>query len=158
MRSRFSLILVLILSVCLPGAIGVRAHHATSTTSVAQTGDAKKPSGDLDDAIRNATGLRFRVIESVIRRNIISTSTPYGYKIRSVDADSPAARAGLKKGDVLLTWDGQPIKSRKDLRNWIDAAEANAEIPIHYARLKANRNALDRHPWQEHEGVITPVK
>jgi membrane-associated protease RseP (regulator of RpoE activity) len=110
---------------------------------------------DVDDVIRNATGLRFRVVESVIRRNIISTRSPYGYKIRSVDADSPASRAGLKKGDVLLEWDSQPIKSRKDLAKWIDDAERGAAIAIKYARLKDRRSALDRRPWVEHEGTIT---
>ncbi len=110
---------------------------------------------DVDAAIRTATGLRFRVLESVIRRNITSTRTPYGFKVRSVDGDSPASRAGLKKGDVLLEWDGRPIKSRADLKKWLDEAERGVEIPIKYARLKEKRRALDRHPWVEHEGTIT---
>jgi hypothetical protein len=43
---------------------------------------------DVDAIIRDATGLRFRVLESIIRRNIITTRTPYGFKIKSVDDDS----------------------------------------------------------------------
>src|SRR5688572_2590223 len=82
--------------------------------------------------IRDATGLRFKTVESVIRRNIISTRTPYGYKIKSVDVDSPGARAGLKAGDVLLEWDGKSIKSRKDLSEWLADAERGKPIPIKY--------------------------
>jgi hypothetical protein len=56
---------------------------------------------------------------------------------------------------VLLEWNGQPIKSRKDLVKWIDDAERGVGIVIKYARLKDKRSALDRHPWVEHEGTIT---
>ena len=38
-----------------------------------------------------------------------------GAIIRSVTADSPAAAAGLREGDVITTIDGEPVKSPRDL-------------------------------------------
>lgn len=105
--------------------------------------------------IRDATGLRFKAVESVIRRNIISTRTPHGFKIKSVDADSPAAKAGLKKNDVLLEWDGKPIESRKDFSQWLTDAERGKPIAIKYARLKSDRTLGSRKPWREVATTMT---
>jgi membrane-associated protease RseP (regulator of RpoE activity) len=126
------------------------AASSPATTCLANATDE-----DVDAAIRSATGLRFRTLESIVRRNIISTRTPYGFKIKSVDADSAGAAAGLKKGDVLLEWDGRPLKSRADLKQWLDEAQPGVEIPIKYARLKEKRRLLDRRPWVEHTSTIT---
>ena len=38
-----------------------------------------------------------------------------GLKIYRVLAGSPAAKAGLKVGDIILKADGKPIKTHKDL-------------------------------------------
>jgi S1-C subfamily serine protease len=135
--------------------MSISAPEATPSICSTPCAMAAAPlSQTAGEAIRKATGLRLSVLESVIRRNIISTRTPYGYKVRSVDDDSPGSRAGLKPGDVLLEWDGQPIKSRTELRRWIDESERGAAIPIKYARLKQPRRLLDRKPWVEHEGSI----
>lgn len=45
-------------------------------------------------------------------------------RVVEVAGGSPADAAGLRPGDVIRTWDGQPIRVRRD---WV-AVEANAEI------------------------------
>ena len=50
-------------------------------------------------------------------------------QVVSVDRNSPAARAGVAQGDIVLALDGQPIASREDfnrlsaLKDWGDTAE-----------------------------------
>jgi len=46
----------------------------------------------------------------------LSMARPQGVLIRAVAADSPAARAGLKVGDVLLTINDQPVDDESALR------------------------------------------
>jgi serine protease Do len=43
-------------------------------------------------------------------------SEPTGALVGSVEADKPAARAGLKRGDIILKVNGQPVTSANDLR------------------------------------------
>lgn len=105
--------------------------------------------------IRGATGITFSVIESYIRRRIISTDTPYGLKIRRVEPDSPAATAGLRRGDVLMTWDEKPVVSPRELAGWIAQPPEGRVVKITFARLRADRSILSRHPWRTHEGTIT---
>src|SRR5215472_10603962 len=38
-----------------------------------------------------------------------------GAEITSVSEDSPAAKAGLKEGDVVLEFNGQPVEGQKQL-------------------------------------------
>jgi membrane-associated protease RseP (regulator of RpoE activity) len=104
--------------------------------------------------VRRATGLTFSVLESYLRRRIISTDTPYGLKIRSVADGSPAARAGLASGDVLLSWDGRPIRTPRQLARLIHAAEPGTTVTVVSARLRADRSIWSRHPWEEREATM----
>jgi serine protease Do len=104
--------------------------------------------------IREALGAQLSVWESYLRRSIISTRTPYGFKISKIDPDSPASRAGWKKGDILLTWDNEPVKWAGDLSEWIRSAGPGAKVPFKIARRKKNISLFSRVPWQEIQGVI----
>ena len=52
------------------------------------------------------TGIRGRTITSDDGRR------PRGFRVRSVFPDSPAARAGIREGDILVSVDGAPIDSQ----------------------------------------------
>ena len=51
----------------------------------------------------------------------MSTSETPGVRLTGVRADSPAERAGLKAGDVIVEFDGKPVK---DLYQYTDALQA----------------------------------
>ena len=111
--------------------------------------------------IQKSTGLTFSVLESKIRRSIISTDTPYGFKVKGVDAGSPAARSGLKRGDVVLEWNGKPLRKVVELARWLDADPSGAAVTVKISRLergKKRRLFRMRSPWVESEVSLSPRK
>jgi serine protease Do len=61
-----------------------------------------------------------------------------GVLLRSVDADSPASKAGLLAGDVLVSIAGKPVQDVKDVRNALHSAQAGA-IALEVMRNKSKR-------------------
>ena len=53
-----------------------------------------------------------------------------GVLVTSVDADGPAAKAGIKAGDVILKLDGKAIRQAGDLRDAVAAAEGGKEVAV----------------------------
>jgi predicted metalloprotease with PDZ domain len=53
-----------------------------------------------------------------------------GVLVTSVDADGPAAKAGVKAGDVVLKFDGKAIEDGGDLRDAVAAAEGGKEVAL----------------------------
>lgn len=53
-----------------------------------------------------------------------------GVLISDVAPGSPAARAGLKSGDVVLSMNGQPVNSSADLRMRVSEAGPGASVPM----------------------------
>lgn len=135
----------------------MRSHVVTSTLLLAlafvSTPDCRA-ADTHSEKVHRLTGLQFSVLESRIRRSIISTSTPYGLKIRAVDADSPAAGAELKRGDILMRWDGKPIRNVSDIHDWILAAEPADLVDVEFSRLNRNVPIWSRHPWRSLEATI----
>ena len=80
--------------------------------------------------------------ESVTRETLGRYSLsgePRGVGVREVVADSPAAKAGLQQGDVILRFDGEAVSSPQKLQRLI--AES---APSHTARLTVARNGSER--------------
>ena len=53
-----------------------------------------------------------------------------GALIRSVVADGPAAKAGLKDGDVITAVDGKAIDTQTDLRSRVAEFKSGDEITL----------------------------
>jgi len=53
-----------------------------------------------------------------------------GALIAEVAADSPAEKAGLRKGDVVTTAEGRPIRTAAQLRNTIGLARVGEEVKL----------------------------
>jgi serine protease Do len=75
--------------------------------------------------------------ENIDRENMkeYGLSEPRGVGINSVSQNSPAERAGLKKGDVILQFDGEPVTSSRKLLRLIGEA-----APQQTVRLTISRN------------------
>jgi len=53
-----------------------------------------------------------------------------GVLVTSVDEDSPAARAGLRAGDVIVRFEGKPVTNGGDLREGVGRADSGQEVTV----------------------------
>jgi serine protease Do len=65
--------------------------------------------------------------------------TTDGVLVTTVREESPAARAGIKAGDVITSIDGKPVGSPRDLIEAI-RGDASADVKISYVR---DRKSVD---------------
>ncbi len=59
---------------------------------------------------------------------------PEGALVASVDKDSPAAKAGLERGDIVLKFNGQEIHDEHELPALVAQTEINKKAPIEVLR------------------------
>jgi serine protease Do len=75
-----------------------------------------------------------------------------GVLIADVAPGGPAARAGLQRGDVVLSIDGKPVQSTGQLRNLIAASGVGTTVKVEILRGGEKRSVsakLDRLPADE---------
>jgi serine protease Do len=77
---------------------------------------------------------------------------PRGVLITQVNADTPAERAGLQDGDIILSVDGREIKNPSMLRNVISLSEVGQEVDLAIIRDGKEKNVevkLEKFPDPE---------
>lgn len=57
-----------------------------------------------------------------------------GVRVERVIPDSPAERAGLKKGDVLLSLDGEKVSNPSEVRDFLRDLEEEKEVQVEILR------------------------
>ncbi|MDX9814365.1 MAG: Do family serine endopeptidase [Sulfurimonas sp.] len=60
----------------------------------------------------------------------------YGALVTGVEDDSPASKAGLKRGDLIVEVNGKKIQSASELKNTIGSLDPNKSANIKYLRDK----------------------
>jgi serine protease Do len=60
----------------------------------------------------------------------MSLGTAKGALVANVMPDSPAAKAGVRQGDVVLTFDGKPISDARELSRVVASTRAGSEVKM----------------------------
>jgi serine protease Do len=63
-----------------------------------------------------------------------------GALVGDVSANSPAQRAGLERGDIILDVNGKPVANSNDLRMTISMMQPDADVNLRVVRNGADRN------------------
>ncbi len=66
-----------------------------------------------------------------------------GLQITGFDPGSPAARAGLAVGDLIVAFEGKPIGSAAELRRAVGMLERGARVTIRYRRPPTSTKSTD---------------
>ncbi len=67
---------------------------------------------------------------------------PEGVRISRVTPDSAADKAGLKENDIITALDGKPIRTPKDLTDYITSRKAEDEVHIGFLRDQEDKVAV----------------
>lgn len=81
-------------------------------------------------------GVVMRPLTSTLAQQL-GLSDTHGALVAATLANSPAERSGLHVGDVIVSFDGKPIRDGKDLRNRI--AEAGVGVPATFVVLREGK-------------------
>jgi serine protease Do len=65
-----------------------------------------------------------------------------GAKVRSVEAESPAAKAGIKEGDVIARFDGEAVRSASHLARLVGETPAGRSVPVEVTRGGATQKIM----------------
>lgn len=63
-------------------------------------------------------------------RKGLDLTVDYGVLISRVEDDSPAAKAGIEKGDVIIKFDGKKIEDPDDLSDLVEDTEPGSEVEV----------------------------
>jgi len=123
--------------------IGINAAIATSTRSNAGIGFAIAidMAGNLADQIikdgkvtRAQIGIRLQPMSPADARGFGLDPKTKGIIVADVVSGSPAEKAGLKKGDVVTGFDGNPAVNVPSFRNQVSTSEIGKKFALTYLR------------------------
>ncbi|CAN5771016.1 hypothetical protein BH18ACI5_BH18ACI5_29910 [soil metagenome] len=115
------------LSSALAGAAAVGAAYTPVVHSQSRAPRATAPV--LADVFTIGGGSRLGVsVRDVDADDPKAKGAPAGVIIDSVDDDSPAARAGLKQGDVVVEFDGERVRSVRQFTRLVSETPAGRNV------------------------------
>ena len=131
--------------------IGINTAIATETGSYAGVGFAlpsKVAVGVYNQLVKNgkvtrgSIGVTFQADQnqqgSVLLR---SFGADHGVVITGVQNDGPAAKAGIKQGDVIVSINGSPVKDGDDLVARVAATPVGDSVSVRYIRDRKEQEA-----------------
>lgn len=65
-----------------------------------------------------------------------------GAAISRIESNSPAAKAGLEPGDIIISANGRPIKNSHDIRNIIGMMQIGDKVELEYFRGSEKRQII----------------
>lgn len=116
-----------VLALCSAGAIGVAA---ASQGQIFQWNDDSDATQVFELSGRGGSRIGASIADvsadDVQARKLTSES---GAIIRDVDDDMPAAKAGIKAGDVIVEYDGERVRSARQLTRLVQETPSGRKVP-----------------------------
>lgn len=84
---------------------------------------------DTGKVTRGYLGIRFQALTPDLARSF-GLESEKGALIASVEKDTPAEKAGLKAGDVILEYDGKPINEGNELPRLVAVTPIDKKVPV----------------------------
>jgi len=112
--------------------------------------------------VRGYLGVGIQSLDAELAR-ALGVPSANGVLISDVKANGPAARAGIQRGDVILSLNGQPVHTTGELRNVVASAGVNAKVKIEFWRANSRRTAevtladMPDEPSAKGVGASTPA-
>jgi len=91
--------------------------------------------------IRGYLGMEIREVTDEIREAWSLTPGTTGALVNKVSPGKPADRAGLQNGDIIVEVDTRPIRSNRELIDYISYLPVGTSIKVGYIRNGERRNA-----------------
>ncbi len=104
------------------GGIGFAIPVSIAKTIVTQLRDSGK-------VTRGYLGVRFQPLTADLAKSF-GLDNDKGALIANVEKDTPAERAGLRSGDVILEYDGKPINEGNELPRFVAATPINKKVKL----------------------------
>ena len=81
------------------------------------------------------------VVQPLVQRQLeaLGLKQRNGALVRSVEDDGPAEKAGIEPGDVILSWNGQPVANNDDLVSKVTKTKPGQTVPIRVMRERQER-------------------
>jgi len=84
---------------------------------------------DSGKVTRGYLGVRFQPLTADLAKSF-GLESEKGALIANVEKDSPAEKAGLKAGDVILEYDGKPVSEGNELPRYVAATPIDTKVPV----------------------------
>jgi serine protease Do/serine protease DegQ len=83
--------------------------------------------------------------------NAFNLENKQGAAISRIESNSPAAKAGLEPGDIIVLANGHPVKSSQDIRNIVGLLQIGDNVNIEYFRGNEKKSVVATIGKQEQE-------
>jgi len=126
----------------LPQIVGLLAPGTRAEAEVVRNGKSKtlkvmvgELPEDLDNPLDPAqpgkpgTSTLGLKVEPLSAENLTTLGVPQGVMVAEV-SDGPAARAGIRRGDVLVSLDNRPVNDPKALKKLVDELDGGVVVPV----------------------------
>ncbi len=104
---------------------------------------------------RSWLGVEITEVDEVIARQF-GLAKPEGALINPVLPESPAQKAGLRRGDIIVEFDGKKIPTVQSLQDFVSSAPPGKVVPLKYIREGVLKSATVKTAVMPKETTVAP--
>lgn len=130
----------------LGAALGLGLAVAVASLVAQDRGAEPREQGQRREmVVLDGRGSRLGVMARDLEAAEVTSTVPGGVKIDDVDRDSPAEKAGLKAGDVVVEYDGERVRSARQFTRLVQETPEGRQVTLAVVR-DGKRQSLSATP------------